>query len=96
MCRNIKALYNLDPPATTDEVRNASLQFVRKLSGINRPSKNNEKAFHRAVVKISEDIQKLLADLTTDAHPRNRETEAARARARALKRFGVARLPSGI
>jgi hypothetical protein len=89
MCRNIKILFNFDPPATHDEVKNAALQFVRKLSGFHSPSKINETAFNLAVENITEDAQKLLQSLTTDAHPRDREKEAERARARAVKRFGI-------
>ena len=89
MCRNIKILFNFDPPATKQEVENASLQFVRKLSGYQKPSKVNEVAFNLAVEKITEDAQNLLNSLSTDAQPRNREIEAERAHARAVKRFGV-------
>lgn len=89
MCRNIKILFNFDPPATPEEIKNASLQFVRKLSGFHTPSKINEAAFALAVEKITENAQNLLQSLTTDAHPRDREKEAARAHARAVKRFGT-------
>lgn len=82
MCRNIKTLFNFDPPATDDEVRSASLQFVRKLSGYNQPSKVNEAAFHQAVEEIAAVARNLLDSLVTDARPRDREVEAERARAR--------------
>ncbi len=88
MCRSIKTLFNFDPPATDEEIRAASLQFVKKLSGFNKPSKENEAAFHSAVEKVAIDAQKLLTSLTTNAHPHNREIEAKLAHARALKRFG--------
>lgn len=88
MCRNIKTLFNFDPPATDDEIRAAALQFVRKLSGFNKPSKANEDAFNRAVNEVAVVTRNLLDSLVTDAQPRNRETEAERARARAAKRFG--------
>jgi hypothetical protein len=90
MCRNIKTLHNFDPPATTDEVRAAALQYVRKVSGSQKPSKANEAVFARAVEEIAHVTQHLLADLVTAAPARDRETEAARARARAEKRFGHA------
>jgi hypothetical protein len=89
MCRNIKTLFNFDPPATDDEIRAASLQFVRKLSGFTRPSKVNEVAFERAVLETSRVARTLIDSLTTNAVPRNRDVEAAKARARATKRFGV-------
>ncbi len=89
MCRNIKTLFNFDPPATDEEVRAASLQFVRKLSGSTRPSRANEAAFERAVDQVAVAAQELLGSLQTVAAPRNREVEAARARARAAKRFGT-------
>lgn len=88
MCRNIKILFNFDPPATNDEIKNASTQFVRKLSGFHIPSKINEAAFNIAVEKITEDAQNLLQSLKTTAPPRDREKEAERAHARAMKRFG--------
>ena len=88
MCRNIKTLFNFEPPATPDEVRAASLQFVRKLSGFNTPSKANQAAFDRAVDEVSSAASVLLASLITLANPRDRETEAARARARSAERFG--------
>jgi len=88
MCRNIKTLYNFKPPATDDEIRASALQFVRKLSGYNRPSKSNEPAFARAVEKVTQAAHELLFSLVTDAAPRDREVEAAKARARAAGRFG--------
>ena len=90
MCRNIKTLHNFEPPATNDEVRAAALQYVRKVSGAQKPSKANEAVFERAVDEIAHVTQHLLADLVTAASPRDREVEAARARARAEKRFGRA------
>jgi hypothetical protein len=90
MCRSIKTLYNFDPPATDEEIRAASLQFVRKLSGFNRPSKSNELAFDRAVEEVASAAQRLLQGLVTQALPRDREAEAAKARARAALRFGAA------
>lgn len=89
MCRNIKTLFNFDPPATTDEVRAASLQFVRKLSGFNKPSKSNEEAFDLAIERVAAAAQEMLNNLVTTAPPRDRETEAERAKVRAAKRFGV-------
>lgn len=89
MCRNIKVLFNFDPPATNDEIKNASTQFVRKLSGFHSPSKINEAAFNLAIEKIAEDAKNLLQSLTTDAQPHDREKEAERAHARAVKRFGI-------
>ena len=88
MCRSIKTLFNFDPPATTDEVRAASLQFVRKLSGFNAPSRTNEDAFNLAVERVSAAAQEMLNSLVTVAPPRDRETEAAKARERAKARFG--------
>ena len=88
MCRNIRTLFNFDPPATDEEVRAASLQFVRKVSGFTRPSKVNEPAFDRAVDMVSETARSLLDSLVTTAPPKDREVEAAKARARAAKRFG--------
>jgi hypothetical protein len=88
VCRNIKTLFNFEPPATAEEIRNASLQFVRKLSGFNSPSKINEAAFERAVADISAAAANLMASLITTAGPRDRDTEAARARARSAQRFG--------
>jgi hypothetical protein len=88
MCRNIKMLFNFDPPVTADEVHAASLQFVRKVSGFNKPSKANEAAFAQAVDEIAVASLRLLGRLETAAPPRNREEEAARARARSAARFG--------
>jgi len=88
MCRNIKTLYNFDPPATREEIQAASLQFVRKLSGYNKPSQVNEVAFERAVDEVAGVAEKLLRSLVTQAPTRNREVEATKARARAAKRFG--------
>jgi hypothetical protein len=87
MCRNIKTLFNFDPPATDEEIRAASLQFVRKLSGFNAPSKANEDAFDRAIDDVSAIARRLIDALTTSATPRNREEVAAAARARAAERF---------
>ena len=88
MCRNIKILFNFDPPATPDEIRNASLQFVRKISGLNKPSKANEAAFAQAIDEIAAASERLLSQLQTQAPPRSREEEATKARARSLARFG--------
>lgn len=88
MCRNIKTLFNFDPPATDEEIQAASLQFVRKLSGFHHPSHANEAAFNTAVNDFSKVARTLLDSLVTNAEPHNREEEAAKARARALKRFG--------
>lgn len=88
MCRNIKTLFNFEPPATSEEIEAAALQFVRKLTGFKRPSKSNQAAFERAVVEISEAARTLLDSITTNAPPRDRETELQKARARAVKRFG--------
>ena len=90
MCRNIKTLHNFKPPATDDEIHASALQFVRKLSGFNRPSKQNEAAFNRAVHDVTHAAHHLLADLVSNAPPRDRATEAARAKARNEKRFGTA------
>jgi len=90
MCRNIKTLHNFEPPATDDEIRAAALQYVRKVSGAQKPSKANEAVFERAVHEIAHLTRHLLADLVTTAHPRDRDVEAERARARAEKRFGAA------
>ena len=87
MCRNIKTLFNFDPPATEEEIRAASLQFVRKLSGFNKPSKANEAAFHQAIEEVAEVAERLIVSLVTDA-PRDREEWAARAKARAAERYG--------
>jgi hypothetical protein len=88
MCRNIRVLHNFEPPATDEEVRAASLQFVRKLSGFAKPSRANEAAFERAVVDVSRIARRLIDSLSSAAPHRNREAEAARARARAAARFG--------
>ncbi|WP_127589113.1 DUF2277 domain-containing protein [Paenibacillus koleovorans] len=88
MCRNIKILFNFDLPATENEVEAAALQFVRKLSGFNQPSKANEAAFHKAVHEITHAAQELLESLVTNSEPRNREVEIQRAKARSIKRFG--------
>ena len=90
MCRNIKTLHNFEPPATKDEVHAAALQYVRKVSGSTKPSKANEAVFERAVEEVAHVTRHLLAELVTSAPPRDREVEAARARDRAEKRFGVA------
>ena len=90
MCRNIKTLFNFAPPATDEEIRGASLQFVRKLSGFNKPSRANEAAFNRAVEEVAAVARNLLDSLVTSAEPRDREVEAMRARARAAERFGTA------
>ncbi|GIO04537.1 hypothetical protein J31TS6_05650 [Brevibacillus reuszeri] len=89
MCRNIKTLFNFDPPATEDEVQAAALQFVRKLSGFQKPSKANEAAFEQAVEEVTVAAQKLLTSLVSNAEPKNREVEMERARARNAKRFGT-------
>ena len=89
MCRNIKVLYNFEPPATEHEIRGAALQFVRKISGFAKPSKANEQAFDRAVDEVTAAAHTLLFSLVTTAEPRDREVEAARARARAAQRFGT-------
>ena len=88
MCRNIRPLYHFDPPVTDDEIRAASLQFVRKVSGFTKPSAANTEPFDRAVAEVSEAVHRLLGSLVTAAAPRNREVEAAKARARAAKRYG--------
>ena len=88
MCRNIKMLHNFKPPATEEEIRASSLQFVRKLSGFTRPSKANEEAFNRAVDQVAQAATDLLDSLVTNAPPRDREVEAAKARARSAQRFG--------
>ena len=90
MCRNIKTLHNFEPPATEAEIRASALQFVRKLSGFARPSKANEAAFDRAVEEVTRAARELLAELVTNAPSRNREAEAAKARARAAQRFRAA------
>jgi len=89
MCRNIKQLYNFEPHATSDEVHAAALQFVRKISGFQKPSAANEAAFNNAIEAIAHASQHLLEDLVTQAAPHNREIEAAKARARSARRFGV-------
>jgi len=89
MCRNIKTLFNFEPPVTDEEVRAAALQFVRKVSGFNKPSKANEAAFSAAVDKVATASRKLLNSLETNTPPRNREEEAAKARSRAAKRFSA-------
>ena len=89
MCRNIKTLFNFDPPATDEEIRDASLQFVRKLSGFTKPSKANEPAFDRAIEEIAQSARALIDSLSTTAEPRNREEVAARLRERSIQRFGA-------
>ena len=89
MCRNIKPLFNFDPPATSTEVQEAALQFVRKVSGFNAPSQVNRQVFDTAVAEVAAASQKLLAALETSAAPKSREVEAAKARARAIARFGA-------
>ena len=88
MCRNIRTLYNFEPPATEEEIRAASLQFVRKLSGFNKPARANEEAFARAIDTVAEAARELLDSLVTTANPRNRDVEARKARERAARRFG--------
>jgi hypothetical protein len=90
MCRNIKTLYNFDPPVTDDEVRAASIQFVRKVSGFTKPSKANEAAFQQAVDEVTAVTARFLSALETHAPPKNREEEAAKAKARAAIRYGTA------
>ena len=87
MCRNIRTLANFEPPATDDEIRASALQFVRKLSGTNRPSRANQAAFDRAVDEVTESAQRLIHSLETSAPPRNRDTEAEKARERSRRRF---------
>ena len=89
MCRNIRTLFNFDPPATDDEIRAASLQFVRKLSGFNSPSRANEAAFELAIEEVAGVARRLIDSLETNAPPKSREEEAAKARARAAERFGT-------
>lgn len=89
MCRNIKTLFNFDPPATDEEIRDASVQFVRKLSGYTHPSQANEDAFNRAVDETADVAKRLLDSLVTNAEPRDREIEAQKAHERAVKRFGT-------
>lgn len=88
MCRNIRTLFNFEPPATEVEIRDASLQFVRKLSGFSVPSKANEQVFETAVAEVAASARRLIAGLVTNAGPKNREAEAARAKARSAARFG--------
>ncbi|MDR4889820.1 DUF2277 domain-containing protein [Fredinandcohnia sp. QZ13] len=88
MCRNIRTLFNFDPPATDEEIHAASLQYVRKITGFNKPSKMNEEAFNQAISEIALVTRNLLNALVTSAEPRNREVEAERARIRSAKRFG--------
>jgi len=90
MCRNIKTLYNYAPPATPEEVRNAALQYVRKVSGFTKPAKANEEAFERAVEAVAAASEQLIADLVTAAPPKDREVEAAKRRARAAERYATA------
>ena len=89
MCRNIKILFNFDPPVTPDEIRAASLQFVRKITGFNKPSQANEAAFQAAIDEIASSSTRLLHSLATSAPPKNREEEAAKAKARSAQRFGA-------
>ena len=89
MCRNIRVLYNFDPPASSEEVHSAALQYVRKVSGMNKPSQANEAAFDRAVHEIAHITRHLLDDLVTNAPPKDRDIEAAKARARAEKRYAT-------
>jgi len=96
MCRNIKTLHNFAPPATEEEIRASSLQFVRKLSGFTRPSKANENAFSRAVEKVTLAAQELLDSLVSNAPPRDREVEALKARTRSAKRFGSSTISVGV
>ena len=90
MCRNIHTLFNYEPPATAEEVRDASLQYVRKISGFTKPSRANEEAFARAVDEVAAATQRLIDELVTSAAPKDRDVEAERARARAAKRFATA------
>jgi hypothetical protein len=90
MCRNIKTLFNFEPPATEEEIRASALQFVRKLSGFNKPSKANEEAFDRAIEQVTAVARELIDSLVTNAEPRDREVEAERARQRSAERFGTA------
>jgi hypothetical protein len=90
MCRNIRTLHNFEPPATEEEIRDAALQYVRKISGYSKPSHANESAFEQAVVEVARATQKLLDHLVTNAPPRDRDVVAARARERAAARFGTA------
>ena len=95
MCRNIKTLHNFEPPATKEEIRASAIQFVRKLSGFTKPSKTNELAFDRAVDKVTEAAEELLESLVTNAPARDREVEAAKARARAAERFPPTAMNAG-
>lgn len=95
MCRNIRPLFNFAPPVTPDEVRAASLQFVRKVSGFTKPSHHNEPAFNRAVDQVADVVQRLLDSLVTTAPPRDRDVERAKARARAAKRFATPAIRAG-
>lgn len=88
MCRNIKILYNFDPPATESEIKASSLQFVRKVSGFNKVSKENEQAFNQAVIEIEKATEKMLNNFRTESKPKDREVEAKKAKARSEKRFG--------
>jgi hypothetical protein len=90
MCRNIRTLHNFEPPATTEEIRASALQYVRKISGSTKPSHANEEAFNRAVEDVAAITTRLLSELVTSAPPKDRETEAAKARARAAERYGTA------
>jgi hypothetical protein len=90
MCRNIKPLFNFEPPVTDDEIRASALQFVRKVSGYTKPSKANEAAFDRAVEQVTAVTRELMASLVTDAEPKDREVEAMKAKARAAERYGTA------
>jgi hypothetical protein len=94
MCRNIRTLYNFDPPATTDEVDAAALQYVRKISGFTKPSRANQEAFDRAVAEVAMISARLLSELETTAAPKDREVEAAKARAAAVKRYGTVSAPA--
>jgi hypothetical protein len=89
MCRNIRTLHNFEPPATQDEIRASALQYVRKISGFTKPSKANEEAFERAVEEVTAISTRLLSELVTNAPPKNREVEAAKARARAAERYAA-------
>jgi hypothetical protein len=89
MCRNIRSLYNYEPPATAEEIRDASLQYVRKISGSTKPSRANEEAFERAVEEITRATTRLLEELVTSAPPKDREVEAAKRRARSIQRFAA-------
>ena len=91
MCRNIKTLFNFEPPATNDEIQAAALQFVRKISGFHEPSQANQAVFDRGIAETSQVIRHLLDELVTQAHPHSRQVEAARAHQRALERFGKSR-----